>query len=161
MSPLIDSFHCFFCHLLKENNVKILRRIKNIYQMMRHTVHLFRTNLGGADVHLPVDLHRVSRNDLSADRFGKSDGGSSLPDSSWSGQNDQWAFVCLFHLVFPRFHLYNSFKFLFQITFCHGNDCRSSMRTVIWIVQCQEFADQFIYFLCRKTVIPLYSSLTG
>ena len=100
MSPLIDSFHCFFCHLLKENNVKILRRIKNIYQMMRHTVHLFRTDLGRADVHLPVDLHRVSRNDLSADCFGKSDGGSSLPDSSWSGQNDKWAFVCLFHLYF-------------------------------------------------------------
>ena len=32
--------------------------------------------------------------------FGKSDGGSSLPDSSWSGQNDKWAFVCLFHLYF-------------------------------------------------------------
>ncbi len=52
-------------------------------------------------------------------------------------------------------------NFFFQFPFGHGYNRRSSMRTVIWILQRQKFLDQRLNLRCRQSLISLYSSLAG
>ena len=96
-SSLIDLYHCLFCHLLKNSYIKFLFRIKHIDQIMFHTFHLFRQNLRGTNIHVPVYLHRIRRNDLSSNCFCKANRRSRLSDSSRACQYDQWLFL-LCHL---------------------------------------------------------------
>ena len=49
----------------------ILHRICHINHMMRYGRLLFSGGFGGADIHAAVDLHRVGRDDLAAQRFGE------------------------------------------------------------------------------------------
>lgn len=65
-----------------------------------------------------------------------------------------------FFIIAPLYKLYNTFKFLFQFCFSHGNNRRSSMRTVIGVLQCEQFIDQGICFPVGHLVISLYRSLT-
>ncbi len=118
---------------------------------MRYSVHLFRPDLSRSNSHISVDLHGISRNDLSADRFRKSNGQQVFPAAVGPVKNDQW----LFHLYFLdsiytiRLNFFSSSVLVMEIM------VGLPMRTVIWILQCKEFTDQFVYFLCRQAVIPL------
>ena len=58
----------------------------------------------------------------------KGNGKMRFSRSSRTGQNDQW----LFHNIL----LYDSFEFFLHLCLCHGNDGWSSVRTMVWIVQC-------------------------
>ena len=51
------------------------------------------------------------------------------------------------------FSLYDSLKFLFKIMLCHGNDRRSSMRAVIWIIQGQQFRRERDVIWIDKSIV--------
>lgn len=73
-----------------------------------------------------------------------------------SCKNDQW----LFHNSSLYINYTIRLNFFFQFCFSHGNNRRSSMRTVIGVLQCEQFIDQGICFPVGHLVISLYRSLT-
>ena len=62
----------------------ILHRICHINHMMRYGRLLFSGGFGGADIHAAVDLHRVGRDDLAAQRFGKNDAQVRFSAGRWA-----------------------------------------------------------------------------
>ena len=74
MATGVDALHGLFDHLLKYHYIKGLIWFQHIHQMMGHTVHLLRTDLGRADVHMAVNLHGICGNDLSVHHMGQCNG---------------------------------------------------------------------------------------
>ena len=99
MASVINFFDRFFRKLLKDHDVKNLIRLQNIQQMMRDAVHLFFSDLCGADIHPSIDLHGVRGYDLSLYRLGKGDGKGCLSDGSWARQNDKRTFAMEFFFI--------------------------------------------------------------
>ena len=62
-------FDGLLCELLEAHCVKILLRLQNIDQMMRHALHLRRRDFCGSDVHVPIHLHGVGGDNFSVERF--------------------------------------------------------------------------------------------
>ena len=85
MSICINLRHGFFCHLLKFYNMKFFIRFQYIYQVMGHTIHFAGSDFGRADIHMPIHLHRICGNDLTADCLGKGDGQFCFSYSSRAG----------------------------------------------------------------------------
>ena len=56
---VIDSFHGFFCHLLKPYHIKFFIRLQTVHQMMGDSLHLLRPDLCGTDIHMTIDLHGI------------------------------------------------------------------------------------------------------
>ena len=123
----INILHGFFCHLLKFYNMKFFLRFQNIHQIMRNSLHFFRSDLCGTNIHFFIYLHGICRYDLSIYCLCKGNGKTCFSYCRRSGQYDQG----LFHMAL----LNNSFKFLFQFCSCHGNNGRASVRTVIRVIQ--------------------------
>lgn len=93
MPAFPDFPHRFFGKLLKFYNMKFIIRLQYINQVMRYAFHLFWFYLRRTDIHMPVNLHRVSRNNLAVNCFCKSDGGLCLANGRRTGKNDQWFFL--------------------------------------------------------------------
>ena len=93
MPAFPDFPHRFFGKLLKFYNMKFIIRLQYINQVMRYAFHLFWFYLRRADIHMPVNLHRVSGNNLAVNCFCKSDGGLCLANGRRTGKNDQWFFL--------------------------------------------------------------------
>ena len=70
-----------FCHsvnslaglLLKADHIPGLPGVHAVDQVMRYALHLFRRDLGAADVHAPIDLHGVGGDHFAVHAAGKFD----------------------------------------------------------------------------------------
>ena len=67
---------------------EFLRRVDEVDHVVDHALALLWSRLGGADVHPPIDLHRVDGDDLGADGEGDLDGGSGLPGGRGAQDGD-------------------------------------------------------------------------
>ena len=56
---------------------------------------------------------------------------------------------------------HNPLEFSVQIVLCHFDDCRTAVRTVIGIFQCQELVDQSVRLLQGQHAVSLDGCLTG
>ena len=50
--------------LLKLRHGRLIPHVHNVQQVVRNAAHLLRSDLRGADIHAPVELHRISVNAL-------------------------------------------------------------------------------------------------
>ena len=68
---ILQSFPGLF---LKHDDIKVAGRLQYINQMMGNSIHLFFCGFCGPDIHMPVNLHGISADNLSPNPFGKADG---------------------------------------------------------------------------------------
>ena len=101
----IDLLHRFLRKRLELHDVKGLRWIQDVDQIMTDPSHLLRPYLGRSDIHPAVDLHGIGRDDLSPDLCRKLSGQSGLADCCRTGQYDQlWSvdLIILLHMSITR-----------------------------------------------------------
>ena len=94
MSSLIDASQCFLTLFLEDHYVEIFVRFTDIDQVVQNPIHFSRFDFRGADVHVSVDLHGVSRNDLSVYRLCQGNGKLCFSDGGRSRQYNH-RFHCL------------------------------------------------------------------
>ena len=59
MPSVIDLFHAFQTPFLKYHHIKFFPRLQYIDQMMGHSLHFLRADLGGSDIHMFIYLHGI------------------------------------------------------------------------------------------------------
>ena len=60
--------------MLKKGGIERLIRIQNVDQMVRNTPHFVWADFRRTNVHSPINLHGICRNDLPADLLCQADG---------------------------------------------------------------------------------------
>ncbi len=88
VAPRIDAGQALLAFLLEQGNAEFFPGIQDVYHMMGDTLHLGGCDFGGANVHMPVDLHGIRRDDFPAHGLGKGDGKLRLPYRCGAGKND-------------------------------------------------------------------------
>ena len=82
----------------KRAQAKILAGIKNVQKVVRDLGAVLGCGLGGADVHMPVDLPAVGVDDLPGKRLSQGHRQPGLTDSGGAYDEDNWCGV----LVHPK-----------------------------------------------------------
>src|SRR5690606_34055788 len=72
------------CHVAKTSQTCLLGWIKNIDQVVRHSVPVFDSRLGRTDVHTAIQGHRIERDDFGAEKARKFNPNLGLPRRSWA-----------------------------------------------------------------------------
>ncbi len=64
-----------------------LPRLQHVQEVMRHAAEVVETRLGGADVHVAVERHRIHRNDFGAEALGQLDAEPRLARAGRPGED--------------------------------------------------------------------------
>ena len=90
-----------------------------VEQMVRHPLAFFRRGFCRADIQMPVDLHRVGRNNLAVKRVRQADGKRGFSAGGRTGNDTE----CFVHLKHPA-------KKLVDLAARHADDHRPAVRAV-------------------------------
>ena len=64
MAAAVNACHGFLRHRLETGYIKLLPGLQHVNEMMGHSLHLLRHDLGRPDVHMAVHLHGIGTDDL-------------------------------------------------------------------------------------------------
>ena len=114
---------------------------------MADPLHFFRTDFGGADIHMPVYLHGIRRDDLSVHRFRKIDRSARLPTAVGPVNIINGRFIAAYSYTI-RLNFFSS-------SLGHSDDRRTSVWTMIWIIQ-RSSSPINVHFPRRQSVVSFH-----